>query len=114
VEIDAFYTASHSVTGATSPSTAAAITGVTNPSGTVTFSAGTIQLELGSVVMGTVDGTPFGEAGNDLLLTANITLFADANVIPTPEPSTAALLLIGLGLAFSTGGRRSRRQATKA
>ena len=51
--------------------------------------------------MGTIDGTPFGEAGNDLNLTANITLFADANVVPTPEPSTALLVafgLVGLGL----------------
>ena len=102
VQIDAFYDASiGGVPGSNSGSTAAIITGVTNPSGTVTFSAGAIQLELGSIVMGTIDGTPFGEAGNDLNLTANITLFADANVIPTPEPSTAlmmALGLLGLGL----------------
>ena len=110
VEIDAFYTASNSVSGATSPSTAADITGVTNPSGTVTFSAGTIQLELTSIVMGTVDGTPFGEAGNDLNLTANITLFADANVIPTPEPATVMLMGFGMVGLYAVG-RRGRAQA---
>ena len=76
-------------------------------SGTVTFSGGTIQLELGSIVMGTVDGTPFGEAGNDLNLTANITLFADSTVVPTPEPSTS--LLVGLGLIGMTAVRQRRR-----
>ena len=108
VDIEAFYSASNSVTGASTPSpTEADITGITNPSGTVTFSAGVIQLELGSIVMGTIDGTPFGEAGNDLNLTANITLFADSTVVPTPEPSTS--LLVGLGLIGMTAVRQRRR-----
>ena len=101
VDINAFYAASNSVSGISTPATEAYIAGITNPSGTITFNAGTIQLELGSIVMGTVDGTPFGEAGNDLNLTANITLFANSNVVPTPEPSTALLValgLLGLGL----------------
>jgi hypothetical protein len=110
VEIDAFYDASDSGGGGSSGPTAATITGITNPSGTVTFSAGTIQLELGSIVMGTVDGTPFGEAGNDLNLTANITLFADSNVTPTPEPATAMLLALGLvGMSAASRARRNDR-----
>ncbi len=107
LEIDAFYDASNSGGGPTSGPTAADITGVTNGTGTVTFSGGTIQLELTSLVMGTLDGTPFGEAGNDLKLTANIVLFADAGVTPTPEPTTALLMalgLLGLGLRKPQAG----------
>ncbi len=100
VEIDAFYSASNSVTHATSGSVAADITGGTNPLGTVTLGPGSIQVEFTSIVMGTVDGTPFNEAGNDLLLTANIAFFGDSNVTPTPEPSTGLLVMLGLvGLA---------------
>jgi hypothetical protein len=109
VDIDALYDASHSVSGATSGPTAADITGVTNMSGTVTFSAGTIQLEVSGIVMGTVDGTPFGEAGNDLKLTANIVLFGDANVVPTPEPSTATLMALGL-FGLGAAGRRAGKR----
>lgn len=110
VDIDALYSASNSVSGATSGSTPADITGVTNPSGTVTFLAGTIQVEFSGIVMGTVDGTPFGEAGNDLLLTANIAFFGDANVTPTPEPSTGLLVALGLaGLGARRRGRTSVR-----
>lgn len=102
VDVDAFYSASHSVTGASTPGPVAAdITGVNNINGTVTFTAGTIQVVMDSIVMGTVDGTPFGEAGNDLALTANINFFGDSNVVPTPEPSTALLVTLGLiGLAI--------------
>ena len=84
--------------------TQANIENLTNMGGTVTFSAGTIQLEISGLVMGSLDGTPFGEAGNDLNLTANIVLFGDSNVVPTPEPSTA--LLVGLGLVGMAVRRR--------
>ena len=104
VDIDAWYSATNSTTSATSGSTQADIINVTNMSGTATFSAGTIQLEIAGIVMGKLDGSAFGETGNDLNLTANIVLFADSNVVPTPEPSTA--LLVSLGLLGMAAGRR--------
>jgi len=108
ISVDAFYSASHSVTGASTPGPVAAdITGVNNINGTITLSALSIQIALDSIVMGTVDGTPFGEAGNDLVLTANINFFGDANVVPTPEPSTA--LLVSLGLVGLAAHRRRAR-----
>ena len=52
-----------------------------------------------------VDRQPWSEAvgfGNDLILTANINFFGASNVVPTPEPSTAMLLALGLvGMAAS-------------
>ena len=57
VDIDALYDASNSGGGPSSGPTAADITGITNMSGSVTFSAGTIQLEVSGLVMGSLDGT---------------------------------------------------------
>lgn len=97
IAIDAFYSASNSITGASTPGPVQAdIQGVNNMNGTVTLNAGGIQVVMDSIVMGTVDGAPFGELGNDLVLTANVNFFGDSNVVPTPEPTTA--LLVGLGL----------------
>ncbi len=105
IDIDAYYDASNSG-GSPAPSgpTAADITGITNMSGNATFTAGSIQLEISGLVMGVVDGTPFGEV-EDLNLTANISFHGSSNVTPTPEPSTG--LLVALGLA-GLGARRRR------
>jgi len=106
VGIDATYSATNSVSGASTPGPVAAdITGINNINGTVTFNAGVIQVVFDSVVMGTLDGAPFNEFGNDLTLTANINFFGDANVIPTPEPTSA--ILIALGLAGLSARRRN-------
>lgn len=104
IDIEAFYSASHSVTGATTPGPVEAdiMPDPNNMNGTITFNAGIIQVVMDSVVMGTVDGTPFGEAGNDLILTANVNFFGDSGVVPTPEPSTAVLVALGLvGMGLS-------------
>ena len=107
VTIDALYSASDSngIIPA-SGSQPALITGIQPMSATLSFGAGTIQLSAFGIVMGTVDGTPFGEAGNDLEITANITFFGDSNVVPTPEPSTG--LMVGLGLVGLAAKRRNR------
>ena len=110
IDIDALYSASHS-SGFPPPAgpTPADITGVSNMTGTVIFGAGTIQVELTGVVIGTIDGTPFGEAGNDLDLTANITFFGNSTVVPTPEPSTALMMALGLiGMTVAGSRRRNR------
>lgn len=108
IDITAFYSASHSVTLAQTPGPVeAVIEDVNNMNGTVTFTGGIIQVVMDSVVMGTVDGTPFGEAGNDLVITANINFFGDSNVVPAPEPSTGLLVAMGIaGLAASKRGTR--------
>lgn len=103
IGIEAFYSASNSTTGDSTPGPVEAdIATPNNMNGTITFTGGSIQVVMDSIVMGTVDGTPFGEAGNDLILTANINFFGASNVVPTPEPSTAMLLALGLfGMAAS-------------
>jgi len=110
VAIDATYNASHS-SGTPPPSgpTAADIASITPLSGNLTFGPGasTVNLSTLQLIMGTIDGTPFGEAGNDLTLTANITLFASSSVTPTPEPGTA--ITVGLGLLGIAVQRRRQR-----
>lgn len=109
IAIDALYDASASG-GFPPPSgpTPANILPDPTMSATLNFGAGDITLSAFGIAMGTVDGTPFGEAGNDLELTANITFFGDSNTVPTPEPSTALLMGLGLtGLAVSS--KRQRR-----
>jgi hypothetical protein len=78
-------------------------------SGTATLNAPDTQVALDSIVMGTVDGASFGEA-SDLVLTFNFNFFGSSNTVPTPEPSTALLLAIGLaGVAARRRHRSARR-----
>lgn len=107
IEIDATYSAFDSGGGfGSGPGQPANVQGVDAFNTTMTFGAGTVQLSVAGVVMGYVDGTPFGEAGNDLILTANIAFFGDSNVVPAPEPSTG--LLLAMGLMVMTVAKRSR------
>ncbi len=109
IVIDATYSAFDSGGGfGSGPGQAANVEDVNEFNSTLTFGAGTVQLSVAGVVMGRVDGTPFGEAGNDLILTANIAFFGDSSVTPVPEPSTG--LLLAMGLVAMTAAQRKNRE----
>ena len=62
-------------------------------------------IELSGVMLTTLSGATFGEAG-DLTVLANIVV-NDAVIAVIPEPSTALLLSLGLGLLAAVPRRRS-------
>ena len=82
-------------------------------SGTLELVPGT-ELLLDGLVQATLDGTPYGEPGNDLTFTFNITLSADSAVEPA-SPPVPAIGLLGLSAVFvalalgGAAGLRGRR-----
>lgn len=97
IEVNASYSATGPGGATTGGPVPAPITGVNNLAGTINFPGpGEINIVLDGIAMGTVDGTPFGQAGNDLTLTATINFFGNSEVTPTPEPSTGLMVIFGL------------------
>jgi hypothetical protein len=110
VDLNIFYT--ETTSGSSGPSMDLGIVLLPPPrvSSTITFSDGDQKVVMNSIVLGTLDGTPFGEVGNDLDFEFSFSFFGDSNVVPTPEPSTAVLLATGLA---GVAARRRHRPAER-
>lgn len=99
------YSASHS-SGVPPPvmGILAPIVGLNKMTGFVNEGAGSLTIHINGALMGTLDGAPFGEL-DDLEITGDITWFGStSSFVVVPEPSMA--LLIGMGLAALSAGRR--------
>lgn len=73
------------------------------PVPSITAAIGTSSIAFASFTLNSLDGAGFGEA-NDLTVLAQITV-ASTNLTPIPEPSTALLMSLGLGLLAASRRR---------
>ena len=106
LDVNAFYGASHS-SGVPPPVTGvrADIVGFNALTGFVTTTGQDLQIHIVGALMGTLDGTPFGEI-DDLEITGDITWLGSQGAF-VPEPTTGSLLGLGLvGMALRRRGSR--------